>query len=64
MIRGIAAEERLIYEIRALCLTIPLTNLDEPLKIEGIPKTKRKAADPLSALPGTRTANRLSSLKG
>jgi hypothetical protein len=49
LIRGIAASEQFVDEITLLCLLIPLTNLDEPLKIGGIPKTKRKAADPLSA---------------
>jgi hypothetical protein len=58
LIRGIATSGRFIYEIMVVSLIITLTNLDDLLKIRG--KTKRKAADLLSALTGTRTANRLS----
>jgi hypothetical protein len=46
---GNAALEWFFYEIMWLCLVIPLTKVDELRKIQGIPKTKRKAADPLSA---------------
>jgi hypothetical protein len=42
MIRGIAAEERFVYEIMQLCLVITLTNLDDLLKIRGIQKQKEK----------------------
>jgi hypothetical protein len=49
MIRGIAAEGQFLYEITLLCQVIALTNLDGLHKIRGIPKTKRKAAEPLSA---------------
>jgi hypothetical protein len=49
MIRGIAAEGLFLYEIILLCLEIPLTRLHQLHKIGDIPKTKRKAADPLSA---------------
>jgi hypothetical protein len=59
MIREIAAEEQCVYEI-FLCPPMTLTNLDDLRKIGDIQKTKRKAAEPLSALTGTRTANRLS----
>jgi hypothetical protein len=34
-IRGIAAEEQLIYEIMLVCLVITLTSLHDPLKIWG-----------------------------
>jgi hypothetical protein len=50
MIRGIAAEERFIYEIMRLCLVITLTRLDELRKIRVIQGTKEKTADPLFAL--------------
>ncbi len=42
MIRGIAAEEWLVYEITWLCLEIPLTRLHELHKIRGIQKQKEK----------------------
>jgi hypothetical protein len=42
MIRGIAAEERFVYEIMQLCLVITLTNLDDLLKIRRIQKQKEK----------------------
>jgi hypothetical protein len=64
MIRGTAASEGFLYEIALLCQVIALTRSDNLRKIRGIPKTKRKAADPLSALTGTRTANRDPLLKG
>jgi hypothetical protein len=42
MIRGIAAEERFVYEIMWLCLEIPLTSLHQLHKIRGIQKQKEK----------------------
>jgi hypothetical protein len=41
MIRGIAALERIIYEIMWLCLGITLTSLEELRKIRGIQKQKK-----------------------
>jgi hypothetical protein len=59
LIREIATEGLFIYEITVLCQAITLTRSDNLRKIRGIPKTKRKAADSLSAFhSGTRTANR------
>jgi hypothetical protein len=49
LIRGTAASELFVYEITLLCSVIPLTHSDNLRKIRGIPKTKRKAADPLAA---------------
>jgi hypothetical protein len=42
LIRGIAAEEPLVYEIIWLCLVITLTRLHDPLKIGGRSTHKRK----------------------
>jgi hypothetical protein len=40
--RGIAASERLIYEVILLCLVLTLTSLDELRKISGRSTHKRK----------------------
>jgi hypothetical protein len=50
LIRGIAAEERFIYEIRLVCLVMTLTSLDELRKIGGIQGTKEKTTSELSKL--------------
>jgi hypothetical protein len=42
LIRGIATEEPLVYEIILLCLVIALTRLHDPLKIWGRSTHKRK----------------------
>jgi hypothetical protein len=42
MVRGIAAEERFLYEIMLGGLVLTLTNLDEMRKIRGIPKQKKR----------------------
>ena len=58
-IRGIAAEERFLYEIMWLRLVIALTTLDELRKIGDIQGTKEKRpARPLSFDPAREAANR------
>jgi hypothetical protein len=53
--RGIAAEERFVYEIMLLCLVIPLTSLQKLRKIEDIQNTKEKTASVLSTLTSMRS---------
>ena len=66
LIRGIAAEERFLYEIMWLSLVITLTILDELGKIGDIQATKEKTTSELSSLGrALRAANRpFLSIKG
>jgi hypothetical protein len=48
LVRGIAAEERFIYEIMWLCLVLTLTCLDEVRKMRSIQGIKEKTASTLS----------------
>jgi hypothetical protein len=49
MIRGIATEERFVYEIMLACLVIKLTGLDELRNIKSIQGTKEKTTSELSS---------------
>jgi hypothetical protein len=55
MIRGTAAEERVVYEIILLCLIMTLTSLDDLRKIRSIQKQKEKRLT--RSLPSLRHQN-------